>query len=48
MPESEEELDIDQVYCSECGRPMVVLVSDPRTVFVCARCKSGKTPEWEY
>jgi hypothetical protein len=44
------ERPIDQINCHDCGRPMIIWadieLSPPD--FICARCKRGVPPEWEY
>ena len=41
---------IDQAYCAECGRNLVIYCDDSRTAseIICWRCEKGLTPEWEY
>lgn len=41
---------IDQVQCYSCGRPIVIYCDDPRKPeeIICASCKQGLAPEWEY
>lgn len=39
---------IDQIYCTGCGRPMVIWADEELKSTECGRCRSGLTPEWEY
>ena len=41
---------IDQIHCTDCGRPIVIWADEPLAEGgdVCSRCKKGLAPEWEY
>jgi hypothetical protein len=45
-----EDRPVDQIYCEECGRPIIVWADvelSPNDL-ICQRCKKRLTPEWEY
>jgi hypothetical protein len=46
--EEDRDRPIDQIYCTGCGRPMVIWADEELKSTECARCRSGLTPEWEY
>jgi hypothetical protein len=39
---------VDQIYCDQCGRPMLIWADEPVEHLTCGRCLNGLTPEWEY
>lgn len=47
---ADRERPIDQIYCRDCGRPMVIWADVPlrEDGDRCGRCRSGLAPEWEY
>lgn len=46
--EQDRDRPIDQIYCTGCGRPMMIWADKELKSAECARCRSGLTPEWEY
>jgi uncharacterized paraquat-inducible protein A len=44
----ESERPIDQIYCTGCGRPMIIWADEELKSTECGRCQRGLTPEWEY
>jgi hypothetical protein len=45
-----EDRPVDQIYCKDCGRPMVIWadIDLQESDLICGRCKRGLAPEWEY
>jgi hypothetical protein len=48
VTEEDRDRPIDQIYCTGCGRPMVIWADEELKTTECGRCRSGLTPEWEY